>query len=108
MEGDSTMTGDAWYSPCGIGKQEQPAYGNSKMKNAGGKKMKRYNDFKAGRKAESIYTATKKNHLNNKRRKAEITAKCSICAYEEHVRRNAASKACYVYINGISMPVLSA
>ena len=42
-----------------------------------------------GRKAESIYTAIKKNHA-------------------DHEKRKAAAKACYVYINGVSMPVLCA
>lgn len=59
-------------------------------------------------KAESIYTAIKKNHANHERRKAACAARHSISSYEEHVRRNAATKACYVYINGVSMPVLSA
>ena len=48
-----------------------------------------------GRKAESIYTAIKKNHADHEKRKAA-------CA----VRHSA--KACYVYINGVSMPVLCA
>lgn len=61
-----------------------------------------------GRKAESIYTAMKKNHLNCKKQKAVFAACNSVNSFEEHMRRNAASKACYVYINGISMPVLSA
>jgi len=61
-----------------------------------------------GRKAESIYTAVKRNHLNCKKQKAIFTARNSIDSFEEHIKRNAASKAFYVYINGISMPVLSA
>ena len=61
-----------------------------------------------GRKAESIYTAIKKIHADHEKRKAACAVRHSIDSYEEHVRRNAAAKACYVYINGISMPVLSA
>lgn len=61
-----------------------------------------------GRKAESIYTAAKKNHLNCKKKKAACMARNSVNSFEESIKRNAASKVCYVYINGISMPVLSA
>jgi len=61
-----------------------------------------------GRKAESIYTAMKRNHLDCKKKKAASMAKNSVDSFEEHFKRNAASKACYVYINGISMPVISA
>lgn len=61
-----------------------------------------------GRKAESIYTAMKKNCLSCRKTKAIFQKKNSVSSFEEHMRRNAASKACYVYINGISMPVLSA
>lgn len=61
-----------------------------------------------GRKAESIYTAMKKNLANHERKKAACEVSHSIRSFEEHMRRNAASKACYVYINGVSMPVLSA
>lgn len=61
-----------------------------------------------GRKAESIYTAVKKNCLSCGKAKAMFQKKNRVSSFEEHMRRNAAPKACYVYINGISMPVLSA
>ncbi|MCM1136204.1 MAG: hypothetical protein NC400_11605 [Clostridium sp.] len=61
-----------------------------------------------GRKAESIYTAMKKNLANYEKKKAIAAARHSVSSFEEHIRRNADTKACYVYINGISMPVLSA
>lgn len=61
-----------------------------------------------GRKAESIYTSVKKNCLNCKKQKAVSMAQNSVRSFEEGMRRNAVSKSCYVYINGISMPVLSA
>ncbi len=59
-------------------------------------------------KAEFIYTARKKNRLECEKRNAGFAACRSVGSFEEHMRRNAATKACYVYINGISMPVLSA
>lgn len=61
-----------------------------------------------GRKAESIYTAMKKNRANCEKKKAVLAARQSVSSFEEHIRRNADMKACYVYINGISLPVLSA
>lgn len=61
-----------------------------------------------GRKAESIYTATRKNHANCEKKKAVFAARHTVGSFEEHIRRNADVKACYVYINGVSMPVLSA
>ncbi len=70
--------------------------------------MTKHENLSMGRKAETIYTAAKKNCLNCKKRKALSMAQSSVGSFEESIRRNAASKACYVYINGISMPVLSA
>lgn len=61
-----------------------------------------------GRKAESIYTAMKKNISEHERRNKVCAVRRSVSSFEEQMKRNAASKACYVYINGISMPVLSA
>lgn len=61
-----------------------------------------------GRKAESIYTAMKKNHESHEKKKAACAARHSVSSFEEHIRRNAEKKACYVYINGVSLPVLSA
>lgn len=61
-----------------------------------------------GRKAESIYTAMKKNISEHERRNRAYAVRRSVSSFEEQMKRNAASKACYVYINGISMPVLSA
>lgn len=61
-----------------------------------------------GRKAESIYTAMKKNRANCAKKKAVLAARHTVSSFEEHIRRNADVKTCYVYINGVSMPVLSA
>ncbi|MCM1135753.1 MAG: hypothetical protein NC400_09295 [Clostridium sp.] len=61
-----------------------------------------------GRKAESIYTAMKKNRANCEKKEAIAAARHSISSFEEHIRKNGDTKACYMYINGISMPVLSA
>lgn len=61
-----------------------------------------------GRKAESIYTSMKKNLTDCRKWHKDYTARQSVSSFEEHLNRNAASKACYVYINGIMMPVLSA
>lgn len=69
--------------------------------------MAGYEMLPMGRKAESIYTAMKKRRAEGKR-KIVSGGRRSDSAFEEHMRRNGASKACYVYINGISMPVLSA
>ena len=70
--------------------------------------MTRHENLSMGRKAESIYTASKKNCLICKKKKALSRTQNSVSSFEESIRRNAVSKACYVYINGISMPVLSA
>ncbi|MEZ3505927.1 MAG: hypothetical protein K1W10_03060 [Lachnospiraceae bacterium] len=59
------------------------------------------------RKAESIYTSVRKNCSNCKKQKAVSRVHNSVRSFEESMRRNAASKVCYVYINGISMPVLA-
>ena len=70
--------------------------------------MTRRENLSMGRKAESIYTAMKKNRVNCEKKKAIFAARHTVSSFEEHIRRNAEVKACYVYINGISMPVLSA
>lgn len=59
-----------------------------------------------GRKAESIYTAMKKNIAEYEKRRKVCAGRRSINSFEEQMKKIAASKACYVYINGISMPVL--
>ena len=61
-----------------------------------------------GRKAESIYTAMRKNLSEHQRRSRAAAARHSISSFEEHMKRNAAARACYVSINGVMMPVLSA
>lgn len=61
-----------------------------------------------GRKAESIYTAMKKNLTDCRKWNKAYAARQSVSSFEEHLKKNAAAKACYVYINGIMMPVLSA
>ena len=71
-------------------------------------KMSKYENLSMGRKAESIYTAVKKNQLNCKKKKVVSRKGGRVSSYEESIRKDAASKICYVYINGISMPVLSA
>lgn len=70
--------------------------------------MTGHENLSMGRKAESIYTAMEKKCMESKKKKAVFEAQRSVSSFEEHMKRNAASKACYVYINGISMPVLSA
>ena len=71
-------------------------------------KMTRHEILPMGRKAESIYTAMEKRRMDGKKRKAASDANHSVGSFEEYMKRSTASKACYVYINGISMPVLSA
>ncbi len=73
--------------------------------------MTRHEILPMGRKAESIYTAMEKRRMDSKKRKAASDANHSVDSFEEYMKRSAASKACYVcyvYINGVSMPVLSA
>ncbi len=70
--------------------------------------MTQQENVSMGRKAESIYTARLKNRLRCERKKAACAACRSVRSYEEHIRRNPDARACYVNINGISMPVLSA
>ncbi len=70
--------------------------------------MRKNNNIVMGTKAETIYTAMKKKCADKtKQRKA-----CAVChrvrSFQEYMERNTASTACYVSINGISMPVLSA
>lgn len=61
-----------------------------------------------GRKAESIYTAVKKNWLNQEKQKKACEARQRIQSFEEQMERYAACKAGYANINGIPMPVLIA
>lgn len=61
-----------------------------------------------GRKAETIYTAMKKNLTDCRKWHKADEARQRVSSFEEHLNKSAASKACYVYINGIMMPVLSA
>lgn len=70
--------------------------------------MRRHEILSMGRKAESIYTAREKKQMDSKKKKAVLDVHCSVNSFEEHMMRNGAPTACYVYINGISMPVLSA
>lgn len=79
---------------------------NEKVQEDG--KMTGRNNLLTGRKAESIYTAMKKNHMDSKRQKNVCAVRHSASSFEDHLRRNAVAKVCYVYINGVSMPVLSA
>lgn len=58
-----------------------------------------------GRKAESICTAWKKNLLEHEKKSRAAAARQSISSFEEDMKRNAVAKVCYVYINGVSMPV---
>ena len=60
-----------------------------------------------GRKAESICTAWKKNLLEHEKKSRGAAIRQSISSFEEGMKRNAVSKACYVYINGVSMPVIN-
>lgn len=71
-----------------------------KMTGRGGRLM--------GRKAESICTAWKKNLLEHEKKNRVAAIRQSISSFEEDMKRNAVSKACYVYINGVSMPVINA
>ena len=61
-----------------------------------------------GRKAESIYTAARKNCSAHQKRNRAAEARHSLSCFEEYMKRNEAARACYVSINGIMMPVLSA
>lgn len=62
----------------------------------------------AGRKAESIFTAMKKNMSEQQKKRKTYAVQHSVSSYEAHLARTAAPKACYVCVNGISMPILSA
>ena len=57
-----------------------------------------------GRKAESIYTAVKRNRLICKKQKAVLSVRSSVDSFEEHIRKNAASKACYVPVESRFYP----
>lgn len=59
-----------------------------------------------GEYAELMCMAMRKNRPGREKGKAAFTARQRISSFEEYLRRNAAPRACYVYINGISMPVL--
>lgn len=74
----------------------------------GGEKMKKHNNIAMGRKAESIYTAMKNNWVKQTKQEKAFEARQRIESFEEQMQRYAASKAGYAYINGISMPILSA
>lgn len=70
--------------------------------------MRKNNSIATGRKAETIYTAMKKKCADKaKQRKA-----CAVChrvrSFEKYMEKNTTSKACYVSVNGITMPILSA
>lgn len=70
--------------------------------------MRKNNSIVTETKAETIYTAMKKKCADKaKQRKA-----CAVChrvrSFEEYMERNTTSKACYVSVNGITMPILSA
>lgn len=61
----------------------------------------------SGRKAESIYTAVKRMIQEEAKRQIVSARALGDCSFEERLRGIAATKACYAYINGISMPVLT-
>ncbi len=63
--------------------------------------------FLMGSKVETIYTTMAKNLAAYRKQNKVYAARQSISSFEEHLKRNPTSKACYVYINGILMPVLS-
>lgn len=60
-----------------------------------------------GRKAETIYTTQKKNQAMDKTNKVECTFQHRRISFENLIRKlsNCNKRLCYVYINGISMPV---
>lgn len=58
-------------------------------------------------KVETIYTTMAKNFAAYRKQNKVCAASQSIRSFEEHLKRNPTSKACYVYINGIVMPILS-
>ena len=63
--------------------------------------------FTMGRKAETIYTTRKKNQAMNKAKKAECIFHYRRSCFENLIRKisNCNKRQCYVYINGISLPV---
>lgn len=60
-----------------------------------------------GRKAETIYTTRKKNQAMNKAKIAECIFHHRRSCFENLIRKLSLcnKRLCYVYINGISMPV---
>ncbi len=70
--------------------------------------MRKHKNVVMGRKAESIYTAMKNNWVKQTKQEKACEARQRIESFEEQMKRSAASKAGYAYINGISMPILSA
>lgn len=70
-------------------------------------KMAGQDNLFAGSKKEQIYIELRKKQSRYEKRRVAVAARRtrSSC-YEECLRRNAVPRACYVYINGISMPVI--
>ncbi len=60
-----------------------------------------------GRKPETIYTTQKKNQAMNKAKISECIFHHRSNCFESLIRKlsNCNKRLCYVYINGISMPV---
>lgn len=70
--------------------------------------MRKHKNVVMGRKAESIYTAMKNNWVKQTKQEKVCETRQRIESFEAQMERYAASKAGYAYINGISMPILSA
>ncbi len=70
--------------------------------------MKKHKNVVMGRKAESIYSAMKNNWIRQTKQEKACEARQRIESFEKQMERYEASKAGYAYINGISMPILSA
>lgn len=69
-------------------------------------KMTIENNLLMGKNTEAIYRIIRKGEIQKEKREAAATVRRSISCYREYLRRYAAPRECYVFINGISMPVL--